>query len=63
LQDSARHDSESCRNKRIVRPATSYEYLRVLDLAQVVRGELDVGCGEVLLEPVRLGGARDRDDS
>ena len=33
-----------------------------LDLPQVVGGELDVGGGDVLLEPVQLRGAGDRDD-
>ena len=33
-----------------------------LDLLQVVVGELDVGCGDVLLEAVQLRRAGDRDD-
>src|SRR5947199_8000546 len=35
---------------------------RVFDLAQIVGRQLDFGGGEVLLQPVELRGAGDRDD-
>lgn len=37
--------------------------LRVFDLAQIVRGELDVGGCGVLLHPVRFAGAGDLTDA
>jgi hypothetical protein len=34
----------------------------LLDLAQVLGHQLDVDCGDVLFQPVRVGGAWDGDD-